>query len=65
MNNLQYHKGQHCVYSSRFCQEGYCSECEVCKNRTHNNEYDIDRTGSQLVYSKVTLKEMGLVLSQG
>jgi hypothetical protein len=27
--NLEYHKGQPCVYSPVFCQEGYCSECAI------------------------------------
>jgi ferredoxin len=29
MKILQYHKGSFCVYKSIFCQEGYCSNCEV------------------------------------
>ncbi len=29
MINLQYHKGQPCICSSTFCQEGYCSECAI------------------------------------
>jgi hypothetical protein len=29
MINLEYHKGSFCVYTSVFCQEGYCSGCEV------------------------------------
>jgi hypothetical protein len=29
MMKLQYHKGQPCICSSTFCQEGYCSECEI------------------------------------
>jgi hypothetical protein len=32
MVKLQYHKGQLCVYGSLFCQEGYCSECEISQN---------------------------------
>ena len=26
---LECHKGSFCVYTPRFCQEGYCSECEI------------------------------------
>ncbi len=29
MINLEYHKGSFCVYSTIFCQEGYCSECGI------------------------------------
>jgi predicted metallo-beta-lactamase superfamily hydrolase len=31
--NLEYHKGSFCVYSSVFCQEGYCSECEIYRKK--------------------------------
>ena len=31
--NLEYHKGSFCVYSSTFCQEGYCSGCEINRKR--------------------------------
>ena len=30
MLNLEFHKGQPCVYKSLLCQEGYCSECIIC-----------------------------------
>ena len=33
MVNQEYHKGSFCVYTSVFCQEGYCSECEVYRKR--------------------------------
>ena len=33
MVNLEYHKGSFCVYSSVFCQEGYCSGCEIYSKR--------------------------------
>jgi hypothetical protein len=29
MGNLTYRKGSFCSYTSIFCQEGYCSECEI------------------------------------
>jgi hypothetical protein len=29
MMNLEYHKGSFCVYTPIFCQEGYCSNCEI------------------------------------
>ena len=31
MLNVQYHKGSFCINGSYFCQEGYCSECEIYK----------------------------------
>ena len=29
MEISQNHKGTFCVYKSIFCQEGYCSDCEI------------------------------------
>jgi hypothetical protein len=26
---LESHKGSFCVYTPKFCQEGYCSGCEI------------------------------------
>jgi hypothetical protein len=31
MQTAQNHKGQKCIYSSRFCQEGYCICCEIAE----------------------------------
>ena len=33
MVNPEYHKGLFCVYTSVFCQEGYCHECEIYKKK--------------------------------
>ena len=33
MVNMEYHKGSFCVYTSVFCQEEYCSGCEIYKKR--------------------------------
>lgn len=30
MFDFHNHKGQKCVYGPTFCQEGYCSECDLC-----------------------------------
>lgn len=27
--NNEYHKGQKCLYGSNFCQEGFCSGCQI------------------------------------
>jgi hypothetical protein len=29
MVDMEYHKGSFCDYASVFCQEGYCSGCEI------------------------------------
>ena len=29
MVNLENHKGCFCAYTPQFCQEGYCSRCEI------------------------------------
>ncbi|MDD1777652.1 MAG: hypothetical protein LUQ65_05730 [Candidatus Helarchaeota archaeon] len=29
MINLEFHKGSFCVHAPVFCQEGYCSGCEI------------------------------------
>ena len=33
MVNLECHKGSFCIYTSIFCQEGYCSGCEIYRKR--------------------------------
>jgi hypothetical protein len=33
MINQEYHKGSFCLYTSIFCQEGYCAECEIYRQR--------------------------------
>lgn len=33
VKNLEYHKGTFCIYTSIFCQEGYCSQCEIFLRR--------------------------------
>jgi hypothetical protein len=40
--NLEYHKGEMCVVNGMtFCQEGYCSECQI------------DRQRKQIKFSKI------------
>ena len=38
MVNLEYHKGSFCIYTSVFCQEGYCSACEIYRKRPAANK---------------------------
>jgi hypothetical protein len=33
MLNLEYHKGQPCMFSASVCQEGFCSECIISIER--------------------------------
>ena len=33
MDNLAYHKGSFCIYTPIFCQEGYCSECDIYRRK--------------------------------
>jgi hypothetical protein len=34
MTQAVFHKGSFCCYTSIFCQEGYCSECEIHVKKT-------------------------------
>jgi hypothetical protein len=38
MKNLEYHKGSFCIYKPIFCQEGYCSGCEIRLEKAFSNE---------------------------
>jgi hypothetical protein len=42
MVNLEYHKGSFCIYVPRFCQEGYCSQCEIYAQRSVFTKPDRD-----------------------
>ena len=48
--NLEYHKGQFCVYEPVFCQEGYCSECAIYYQNSlcgvlHHRDATVQRLG--------------------
>jgi hypothetical protein len=34
MTQTVFHKGSFCRYTSKFCQEGYCTECEIHVKQT-------------------------------
>ena len=34
MTHVALHKGSFCCYTSIFCQEGYCTECEIHAKQT-------------------------------
>jgi hypothetical protein len=34
MTQVVFHKGSFCCYTSIFCQEGYCAECEIHVKQT-------------------------------
>jgi len=41
MVNLENHKGSFCIHTTKFCQEGYCSRCEIyLKKSAQNNLVD-------------------------
>jgi hypothetical protein len=52
MIDLQYHKGQKCVYGSTFCQEGFCSGCNIFQKLTPESMFS--QTGS---FRSVAVKE--------
>lgn len=37
-NLMEYHKGEFCRYKSIFCQEGYCSNCELALRRNEDGK---------------------------
>jgi len=37
MIDLENHKGHFCQYVSIFCQEGYCSSCQIYPKKTSPN----------------------------
>ena len=32
----EYHKGQWCPVQGTFCQEGYCSECDIARRQNNS-----------------------------
>jgi hypothetical protein len=32
----EYHKGGECIVSTKFCQEGYCSDCQIYRDYLRN-----------------------------
>jgi len=46
MKNLEYHKGSFCIYKPIFCQEGYCSGCEIRLEKAFSNESEEGRIGT-------------------
>jgi hypothetical protein len=59
---IQYHKGQPCVYSSVFCQEGFCSECEICQNWNLKLHENLTQAGAGL-RARTTTKKPELAAS--
>ena len=45
MVNQEYHKGSFCVYTSIFCQEGYCFACEIYRKRSARTRQVARREG--------------------
>jgi hypothetical protein len=61
MVTMHYHKGQQCVYSSVFCQEGYCSECEICQHWSFQNFGDLSRKSIESYSNNKETQERKLV----
>jgi len=38
MVDLENHKGSFCVHAPKFCQEGYCSMCEIYLKKSSRNK---------------------------
>jgi hypothetical protein len=38
----EYHKGQWCPIQETFCQEGYCLECEIFRQKTAKSANSAD-----------------------
>jgi hypothetical protein len=55
MVNLQYHRGQHCIYSRVFCQEGYCSDCEICRIWNLNKIEELSLNKREAFGSKIAV----------
>jgi hypothetical protein len=58
MAAIQDRKGQPCVYSSIFCQEGYCSDCEICEKWTLRNISDAAREKVVYFRPQIAIKEL-------
>ena len=48
MVNAECHKGSFCVYTPKFCQEGYCSGCEIYLKKSSPNKSIDERVASML-----------------
>ena len=46
--NLETHKGRFCVYTPQFCQEGYCSRCEIYLKMASSDRQVNGRLGTTL-----------------
>jgi len=33
IDNFEFHKGSFCSYTSIFCQEGFCQDCEIYRQK--------------------------------
>jgi ferredoxin len=42
------HKGSFCIYTPKFCQEGYCSGCEIYLDKSSPNESLDERLAAML-----------------
>jgi hypothetical protein len=62
MINLQYRKGTPCICSSVFCQEGYCSECDIYSNNVSKMQsVEQAQTNTYRAQSSLTKSKMAIV----
>jgi hypothetical protein len=52
MPNLEYHKGQPCLFSPLPCQEGFCSECIICLEQSPQMKPSMIKKNEQFVFEK-------------
>jgi hypothetical protein len=62
MINLEYHKGQQCVHRNLYCQEGYCSECQVYLDLNLDKEVFF-KLGNKKYFMNLPVKEMELAIN--
>ena len=48
MVNTECHKGSFCVFTPKFCQEGYCSGCEIYLKKSSPIRKEDRRLGETL-----------------
>jgi hypothetical protein len=52
MIDLEYHKGQKCIYGSTFCQEGFCSACNLQLSHTMETVFSSSMTIQRITSQK-------------
>jgi hypothetical protein len=61
MLNLEYHKGQPCVFKPLLCQEGFCSECIICIEQSSSITPSIIEENKQFVFKSKVFNKQPLI----